>query len=92
MPGACVSAAAGTAGACFDVLCVGARYILGNWPSKVCSHPPESRVGPSQVSQALWQVPGGWHEGRREPTQELASPDWADGQAVCAGSLFWMFS
>lgn len=58
-----------TTGVCFDVLCVGVRYILGNWPNQVYSHLPESREDPSKVRQALWQVPGRCHEGRPEANQ-----------------------
>lgn len=50
-----------------------------------------------------WALPkSGRHYGRclvggmkagGKPTLELvASPTWADGQAICAGSLFWMYS
>lgn len=73
------SAVAGTTGACFDVLCVGVRYVLGNWPSKVCSHLPESRVDPSKAGCLVSGMKAG-----RKPSQELV------GSPVWAGSLWWL--
>lgn len=46
-----VRTTAGTAGVGFDVLRVGVRYVLDDWPDKVCSHLPESWVGMQQATR-----------------------------------------
>ena len=53
-----VRAAAGAAGAGFDVLRVGVRCILGDWPDKVCSCLPGSWVGTAAGNQVGVGGPG----------------------------------